>query len=172
MNKLFIIASLMGFATSCYCSDDLKDEPTSQVCCETKTTCSEQKVKIVYRDKPVEKIVYRDKIIEKIVYKDKLVWRDKPVEKLVYQEKIVNKPITLTKVEQGGKLNLSLLAGMGKNGFYTELDESNDQYTMYSAWGIIGGLQGSYRFDNDITLGAGVLSNESVFASFGMNFFK
>jgi len=32
-----------------------------------------EKIKVVYKDKPIEKIVYKDKVVEKVVYKDKIV---------------------------------------------------------------------------------------------------
>ena len=55
--------------------------------------------KIVYQDriveKPVEKIIYKnnatEKPVEKIVYQDRIV--EKPVEKIIYRDKIIEKPV-------------------------------------------------------------------------------
>ena len=149
------------------------DEPESNVDCKTTTTCKDvtpkENVKIIYRDKV--KLVYVDKIVyrDKPVYMDKVVYKDKPVEKIVYRDNPSNKEC---EPQRAGKLDLDLIAGMGKNGFLSELDEESDEYNMYRAWGVIGGARIAYRFDNSITLEAGAISNETFFLSLGTSFFK
>jgi hypothetical protein len=144
------------------------NEPNTKVDCKTTTTCKEVVPKNI-------KIVYRDKV--KIVYRDKIVYREKPIEtekeKIVYKDKIVYRDVYKSCAEQrAGKLDFDLIAGMGKNGFFTELDEENDEYTMRRAWGAVGGLRAAYRFDNSVTLGLGAISNETFFLTLGTSFFK
>lgn len=139
-----------------YCKNEVQCETT----CKNAPVRIVEKViykdKIVYRDKPIQKIVYVDKPVEKVVYKDKIVEK----EKVVYKN-VQSKP--------NGKLQFNLLVGMGENALYTEIDQETNEYNLYRDQGLVVGSVVNYRFNNDLILGFGALSNETYFGTVGVS---
>lgn len=171
MYKLLLIVSIALLGSPIYAGgEDGIELPKQPVDCEQdagsgvtcKTTC-----KKTVKD-PEVKIVYRDKIVEKIVYRDrpKIIYVDKPINTKVVEFKDREVKVEVPTPTEKDQFTVHFLMGYGSNGIYTELDQETNAYQMYQNDGFIGGVMGTYNFGK-LVLGAGALSNQSYFGSIG-----
>lgn len=168
MYKLLLIASIALLGSPIYAGGEdgttVIDSPSCDqeagegVTCKTTCKKKEPEVKIVYRDKIVEKIVYRDR--------PKIIYVDKPINTKVVEFKDREVKVEVPTPTEKDQLTVHFIMGYGSSGLYTELDEETSEYQMYQNDGVIGGAMGTYNFGK-LVLGFGALSNKSYFGSIG-----